>query len=169
MLGYLWIYYRKYWTLFVNGPGVQGSIPARVIPKTQKMVLDATLLNSEHYKIRIKVKWSNPGKGVAPSPTHLCSSYRKESLRVTLNYGRQLQCVGTELNILSLTPTIANNTSIFFTCISQNDTLSVNITVIFLIIYWIFFTFSWTLEPLQPTNLMPLTWHVQGSSDVCEV
>ena len=32
------------------------------------MVLDATLLNTQHYKIRIKVKWSNPGKGVVPSP-----------------------------------------------------------------------------------------------------
>ena len=31
------------------------------------------------------VKWSNPGKGVAPSPTPWCSSYRKESLRVTLS------------------------------------------------------------------------------------
>ena len=37
-----------------------------------------------------RVKWSNPGKGVAPSPTSWCSSYRKGSLRVTLNCGRQL-------------------------------------------------------------------------------
>ena len=37
-----------------------------------------------------RVKWSNPGKGVAPSPTPWCSSYRKGSLRVTLDYGRQL-------------------------------------------------------------------------------
>ena len=37
-----------------------------------------------------RVKWSNPGNGVAPSPTHWCSSYRKGSLRVTLDYGRQL-------------------------------------------------------------------------------
>ena len=35
-----------------------------------------------------RVKWSNPGKGVAPSPTPCCSSYRKGSLRVTLYYGR---------------------------------------------------------------------------------
>ena len=32
--------------LFANGPGARGSIPGRVIPKTQKMVLDATLLNT---------------------------------------------------------------------------------------------------------------------------
>ena len=35
-------------------------------------------------------KWSNPRKGVAPSPTPQCSRYGKGSLRVTLNYGRQL-------------------------------------------------------------------------------
>ena len=34
------------------------------------MVLDATLLNTQHYKVRIK--WSNPGKGVAPSSTPQC-------------------------------------------------------------------------------------------------
>ena len=37
-----------------------------------------------------RVKWSNPGKGVAPSPTPQCSSYWKGSLWVTLSYGRQL-------------------------------------------------------------------------------
>ena len=36
------------------------------------------------------VKWSNLGKGVSPSPTPWCRSYRKGILRVTLNYGRQL-------------------------------------------------------------------------------
>ena len=36
------------------------------------------------------VKWSNPGKGVAPFPTPRCSSYWKGSLRVALDYGRQL-------------------------------------------------------------------------------
>ena len=32
-----------------NGPGNLGSILGRVIPKTQKMVLDGTLLNTQHY------------------------------------------------------------------------------------------------------------------------
>ena len=32
-----------------------------------------------------RVKWSNPGKGVASSPTPWCSSYRKGSLWVTLD------------------------------------------------------------------------------------
>ena len=36
-----------------------------------------------------RVKWSNPGKGVAP-PTPQCSIYWKGSLLVVLNYGCQL-------------------------------------------------------------------------------
>ena len=31
---------------FANGPGDLGSIPGRVIPKTLKMLLDASLLNT---------------------------------------------------------------------------------------------------------------------------
>ena len=42
--------------VFTNGLVDQGSIPGRVIPKTQKMVLDAVLLNTQHYKVRIKDK-----------------------------------------------------------------------------------------------------------------
>ena len=76
--------------VFANGPGDLGSIPGRVIPKTQKMVLDASLLNTQHYKVRIKGKVEQSREGVAPSPTPWCSSYRKGSLRVTLDYGRQL-------------------------------------------------------------------------------
>ena len=42
--------------VFANGLGDQGSILDRVIPKSQKMVLDATLLNTQHYKEWIKGK-----------------------------------------------------------------------------------------------------------------
>ena len=41
---------------FTSGLGDYGSIPGRVIPKTQKMVPDAALLNTQHYKVRIKGK-----------------------------------------------------------------------------------------------------------------
>ena len=41
---------------FANKPGDRGSIPCQVIPKTQKMVLDASLLNTQHYKVWIKGK-----------------------------------------------------------------------------------------------------------------
>ena len=54
------------------------------------MVLDASLLNTPHYKVRIKGKVEQSREGVAPSPTPWCSSYRKGSFRVTLDYGRQL-------------------------------------------------------------------------------
>ena len=37
-----------------------------------------------------RVKWSNPGKGEAPFPTSRCSSYWKERLRVTFDYGHEL-------------------------------------------------------------------------------
>ena len=42
--------------VFGNSPGDQGSIPGRVIPKTQKMVLDSALLNTQHYEVWIKGK-----------------------------------------------------------------------------------------------------------------
>ena len=42
--------------MFTNGPGDLDSIPGRVIPKTLKMILDTSLLNTQHYKVRIKGK-----------------------------------------------------------------------------------------------------------------
>ena len=86
--------------VFANGPGDLGSIPGRVIPKTQKMVLDASLLNTQHYRVRIKGKVEQSREGVAPSLTPWCSSYRKGCLRVTLDYGRQLYFLLTYLCIM---------------------------------------------------------------------
>ena len=42
--------------VFANGPGDLGSIPGCVIPKTLKMVLDTSLLNTQQYKVCIKGK-----------------------------------------------------------------------------------------------------------------
>ena len=42
--------------VFANGLGDLGSIPGRVMLRTQKIVLDATLFNTQHYKVRIKSK-----------------------------------------------------------------------------------------------------------------
>ena len=42
--------------VFANGLGDLGSIPGRVIPKTLKMVLDTSLLNTQQYKVLIKGK-----------------------------------------------------------------------------------------------------------------
>ncbi len=60
--------------VFANGPGDLGSISGQAIPKTQKMVLNATLLNTQYYKVRIQCKWSNPGKGITSNPKNLSSN-----------------------------------------------------------------------------------------------
>ena len=56
--------------VFANGLGDLGSIPGRVIPKTQKKCYlippRLTLINIRYVSM---VKWRNPGKGVVPSPT----------------------------------------------------------------------------------------------------
>ncbi len=48
--------------VFVNGPGDQSHT------KDSKMVLNASLLNTQHYKVRIKSKVEQSWKGVVPSP-----------------------------------------------------------------------------------------------------
>ena len=65
--------------VFPNGTGDRRLIPSRILPKTQKMVLDAA-----YYKVWIK------GKIEPSSPTPQCSSYSKGTLLVTLDYDRQL-------------------------------------------------------------------------------
>ena len=71
-------------SMFANGLWDPGSIT----PKTQKIVLVASLLNTQSSKIR--VKYRNQKKGVLPFFTPWCSSYWKGSLQITLDYGRQL-------------------------------------------------------------------------------
>ena len=63
---------------------IRDSIPGRVIPKTQKMVLDDPLLNIEHYTVWIK------GKVEQIRERSSALDYWKGSLRVALVYGRQL-------------------------------------------------------------------------------
>ena len=71
---------------FTSGQGDRGFISGWVIPKTQKMVLDASLHNTLHYKLWINDKWSNPEKEVAPFLIPRCCSYWKGNLRVALDY-----------------------------------------------------------------------------------
>ena len=78
-----------------------------------------------------RVKWSNPGKGVAPFPTPWCSSYRKGSLRVTLDYGRQLYLL-TMKNAINQSRTIL---TLFFRCRYHHALLFISST-----------------EPYSPTN-----------------
>ena len=53
---------------FANGPGDLGSVPGCIIPKTLKMVVDTSLLNTHRYKIRIKgkVEQSRERRSVLP-------------------------------------------------------------------------------------------------------
>ena len=72
--------------VFANSSGDWGSIPGWVIPKTLKMILDASLLNTQHYKVGIKGKVEQSRKRSCTLPYN----YWKGSLRVALDYGRQL-------------------------------------------------------------------------------
>ena len=73
------VYVNIYWHY---GLGYQSSIPGKVILKTQKIVLYASLPNTQHYSVLIKGKWSNLGNRVALSPTHKCCSYQKRAFRL---------------------------------------------------------------------------------------
>ena len=56
--------------LAYNGPGDYGSIPDHVIPKTLKMVLDTSLLNTQH-KVRIKGKVERSKRRELRPPLHI--------------------------------------------------------------------------------------------------
>ena len=56
---------------FANGPGDRDSIPDRLIPKSQKMVLDAGFLNTQHYKVRNKDKMEQSKEWSIAPPPHL--------------------------------------------------------------------------------------------------
>ena len=64
------IYYEQ-----IKSSGRPGFNPWPGHTKDSKMVLDAALLNTQHYKVRIKGKVINPGNGVAPSHTAWCGRY----------------------------------------------------------------------------------------------
>ena len=73
LISQMWLFTNKsnnincvYWFIglagrvFANGLGDMGSIPGCITPKTLKMVLDNSLLNTQHYKVRIKGKVEQP-------------------------------------------------------------------------------------------------------------
>ena len=68
--------------MFANGPGDLGSIPGRVIPKTLKMELDTTLLNTQHYKVRFKGKVEQSREWSSALPSTMVANFtyiRRES------------------------------------------------------------------------------------------
>ena len=76
--------------VFTNGLGDRGSIPGWVIPKLKKWYLITPCLTLSIIRNVSRVKWSNPGKGVASHPTPQYSSFWKGSLRVIFDYSCQL-------------------------------------------------------------------------------
>ena len=89
MFIYIYIYKNLVGRVFANNSD-QASIPGRVIPKIQKMVLMPPCLTLSIIRYGSRVKWYNPKKVVAPFPTLQYSSCLNGSLWVALNYGRQL-------------------------------------------------------------------------------
>ena len=85
-----------------------GSIPGHVYQRLRKWYLIPPCLTLSNTRYVSRLKWRNPGKGVAPSPTPRCSSYWKGSILVALVYVRQYLfwdsfewfclkiCIGTE-------------------------------------------------------------------------
>ena len=79
--------------VFLNCPGDRDSISNRFIPNIQKIILNTSLLNSQPYQVRIKSKWSKPGKGVMLSPTFWCCTYWKGTIgggSSSISVGKQL-------------------------------------------------------------------------------
>ena len=61
--------------VFANATGDLGSIPGRVIPKTQNMVYNTSLFNTLHYKVRIEGKVELSREGKSPPPSNKCPRY----------------------------------------------------------------------------------------------
>ena len=68
--------------------GVQSQV--ELYQRLKKWYLIPPCLTLSIIRYVSRVKWSNPGKGVAPSPTPQCSSYWKGSFRGALDYSHQL-------------------------------------------------------------------------------
>ena len=96
--------------VFTIGPGDRVSIPSRVISKTQKWYLMPPCLTLSIIRYGSRVKWINPGNGVASFPTPQCSGYWKGSFWINLNCGRQL--------LLTVT-NFQNNGKIWISCVDK--------------------------------------------------
>ena len=87
---------------YVYDSGDLASVPGCVIPKTLKMVLNASLLNTQQCKVRIKGKVEQYKERSCTLIILQCSSYWKGSLLVALYYDRQLIYLKKNLPSLSL-------------------------------------------------------------------
>ena len=76
--------------VFTNGPETWVQSQVTSYQRLKKWYLMPPCLTLSIIRYGSSVKGSNPRKGVDPSPTLWCSSYRKGSLRISLDYGHQL-------------------------------------------------------------------------------
>ena len=83
--------------VFANDSGDQDSIPGRIIQKTQKMVLDAALLNTQHYKVRIKDKVE---QSLCYLHSYMLSKTRK--IQCEMNINETLHTIHVFLNTLQM-------------------------------------------------------------------
>ena len=103
--------------VFTNDPGDRGPISGRIIPKTQKMVSDASFPNTQLYKLRVKGKVEQSRERSSTFPLHLCvvaiekGAFGLHSILVT-KFTSTLQMVGNYhylnncgISILKLTST----------------------------------------------------------------
>ena len=119
-----YILYLLVGKVFANGLGDLGSISGHIIPKTLKMVLDTSLLNTQQYKVRIKSKVEESRKRVVPSPTPRCSSYWKGSILVALDYSPQLYLLNLLPNKLFVLKNFllkCFNLFLFFSCFTSSQ------------------------------------------------
>ena len=72
--------------VFTNGSGDRVQYQVRSNQRLKKWYLIPPCLTLSIIRYVIRVKWSNPGNGVAASPTFRCSSDWKGSLLFTLDY-----------------------------------------------------------------------------------
>ena len=78
--------------VLTNGLESRGFIPGRVTPKIQRILPDVALVNTQHYKVRIKSKVEQSMEWSSTLPLYLgvVAIETKRSFRVTLDNGRQL-------------------------------------------------------------------------------
>ena len=88
----IWInYFTKipaYWLsgrVFANGPGDWVQSQVETYQRLKNWYLIPPWLTLSIIKYVSRVKWSNPGKGVAPCPTLQCSTNWKGSFRIANN------------------------------------------------------------------------------------
>ena len=126
--------------------GVQSKVELYQIHK-KKCYLMLSYLAFSIISYGSRVKWSNPGKGVAPSLIPRCNSYCKRSLRVTFDYDG-LNCIGIfETNWLYASKNCLERIVSYlkpYNCLQVNDYHLFGIITLNTIIVYELLSYLWT-------------------------